>query len=93
MPVRRVEGKRAMLNLPGHQSTASIVAEIVREAGGWHEATFDISDCDRKISLSFGLSAGSMENNLYKVDTIIDAAKTFRRALVKAHKERGQESS
>ena len=86
MPAKKIEGKRALLNLPGYQSTAAIVAEVVTDEYG-AEASVQISDCTRKISLEF--YAGRQEdheNNLHKVDTMLDALRVFRRALVKAQK-------
>lgn len=43
------------------------------------DATFDISDCSRVISLDFhGSDKSSIENNLFKLDTLIGALHKFR---------------
>lgn len=74
-----------MLNLPGHHGTAAIVAEITENRYG-NYASIVISDCDRRISLEFELTDGdSYENDMHKVDTLVDALQTFRRALKKLH--------
>lgn len=54
-------------------------------------AAIHISDCDRKVTISFELAEESHANNLYKVDTMINSLKAFRRALVKAQKRQPKE--
>lgn len=87
-----------MLNLPGHQSTAALVAEI-EDTGPANKTqsrrdhnpnyTLQISNCDRSISFeidSFNYvyrdeSEGrraSFENDLHKLDTMIDLLTRFR---------------
>lgn len=78
-----------MLNLPGHHSTASIVAEVTRRGEGRYDtdAFIQISDCDRKIMLDFQpLDPDEHANDLYKIDTLLDTLRTFKRGLVKAHR-------
>jgi hypothetical protein len=96
---RKVHGSRALLNLPGHHSTATIVAEI-EDTGGWTagksrngedltgynakpEWTFTLSDCDKRVylELDFG-SENNLENNLYKIDTMLDALTKLREGVV-----------
>jgi len=78
-----------MLNLPGHHSTAAIVAEVVQTGDGKYstEAYLQISDCDRRIRLDFCIhDLDDHENNLHKIDTLISSLRSFRRAVVKAQK-------
>lgn len=85
----KVDGARALLNLPGHHSTGAIVAEVVTAGPGRYDtyATVQISDCDRKVTLSFQPEdVNEHENDLHKVDVMIDCLKKFRRGLVKAQK-------
>jgi hypothetical protein len=85
-----LKGARALLNLPGHQSTACIVAEIDLETDrSYPDYTFKISDCDRSISLDFNFnSEAERENNLYKIDTLISVIREFRKGIVKMNKKR-----
>lgn len=83
----QVEGRRALLNLPGFHSTAAIVAEVTHDRYGTN-ANVRISDCARGVNLEFyPAQAEYHENDLYKVDQMIDALRVFRRALVKAQKK------
>jgi len=85
----KVRGARAMLNKPGFQSTAAIVAEVdnsdaidddTRYYGP--NATLAISDCDRKVSFDFDYDTPEgRANNLHKVDTLIKVLTEFREAL------------
>lgn len=90
----KVYGRRAMLNLPGFESTAAITAEIVSGEYGW-EADIKISDCSRQITLSICDPASSStaderyENDLYKVDTLIDVLKEFRKGMVRVRRYHG----
>ena len=83
-----VLGARALLNLPGHESTAAIVAEITRPSAEYPDITLVISDCSRVIHLSFdrGGTPDERENNLYKVDTLISVLREFRKGLVTMHR-------
>lgn len=87
----RIYGKRAMLNLPGFESTAAIVAELVKGEYGW-EGDIKISDCSRQITLSIcdplASSTGDerFENDLYKVDTLIAALKEFRKGMLRVRR-------
>jgi hypothetical protein len=82
----RVYGMRSMLNLPGFESTAAVVAEVAEKSWGW-ECSIQISDCDRKVSLSFcdpghsETTEEQYENDLYKVDTLIGALQEFRSGM------------
>lgn len=85
----KVHGKRAMLNKPGFESTACIVAEVENTYrmtrtfnNKWSAEphyTFKIADCDRAIAfeLDFETDEG-MENSLHKIDTMIAALTAFR---------------
>lgn len=74
---RKVHGARGLLNLPGHHSTAAIVAEI-EDTSTWiagkgrggeplsrytatPEATLVISDCENKVNIELDLDS---DNNL-----------------------------
>lgn len=90
----KVRGKRALLNLPGFESTAAIVFEIQDtrqvKAGALYanepDYTFQLSDCSRSINFELDFrSPEAQENNLYKVDTMIEVLKAGRRALVAEH--------
>lgn len=84
---KKIVGGREMLNLPGHHSTAAIVAEVTTDGPGRYDtyAVVQISDCDRKITLEFNPSdADAHENDLHKVDTLIACLRKFRRGLVAA---------
>jgi hypothetical protein len=90
----KVRGKRALLNLPGFESTAAIVFEIqdTRQEKSNNlyanspEYVFQLSDCSRSINFEFDFrTPESQENNLYKVDTMIEVLKAGRRALVAEH--------
>lgn len=86
---RKVLGKRALLNLPGFESTAAIVAEIAEVQYGL-EVSIAISDCSRTVNLTFSDDFDDDDkfaNNLHKVDTMIDCLKAFRRGLM-VHRRR-----
>lgn len=87
-------GKRAMLNKPGHESTAAIVAEIKdtskdpirEEAASWIPEptyTLQISDCSRSVSfdLDFGTKSGR-KNNFFKVRKMIEVLQAFEAGLM-----------
>lgn len=51
-------------------------------------ASFAVSDCSRKIELDFYASdAERVENNLHKIDTLLEELKEFRFKLVAAYYE------
>ena len=76
---RKVHGDRALLNLPGHHSTAAIVAEIESTAHwpdgkGRHgkdptsynispEVTFSITDCDNKVNIEIEIGSEAKLEN------------------------------
>lgn len=85
-----MKGGRALLNLPGHHSTAAIVAEINTPSNSerYAYAHVTISDCSRTISLEFSPGDESQHvNDLHKVDVMIDVLRKFRRGLV-AHQKK-----
>lgn len=86
--MKKTRGGRALLNLPGHQSTAAIVAEIDGEGSvSYPDYTFQISDCTRSIDLDLDFrNAEERENNLYKLDTMISVLKEFRKGVVATNK-------
>lgn len=77
--MRRVYGGRALLNLPGHHSTAAIVAEVESTAGwaegegrGGDELTrytalptiqLQITDCDSKVNIEFDIDTPNSLEN------------------------------
>jgi hypothetical protein len=84
---KRVKGGRALLNLPGHHSTAAIVAELVPGTG---YSYINISDCSRQISIECPYAdADDFENTLYKVDTMIDCLQKYRKALKAEGRKKG----
>lgn len=98
----KVRGKRALLNLPGHQSTAAIIAEVEdtrdwksgKDGDGDRFTAWDspdyclqISDCDRSIKLDLAWQTeDERENALYKIDTMIDALVAFRKGVAAEQK-------
>jgi hypothetical protein len=91
-----VHGGRELLNPPGFQSTAAIVAEVRNSKHPDNNryysqvALIQISDCDRKVTLDFapGESPAQDEADLYKVDTLLRVLKDFRKGLVLEQKRR-----
>jgi hypothetical protein len=93
MAKKKLHGTRAMLNLPGYQTTGAIVAECDSTRGvgidnpdypRWGpEITLQIADCDRSISFDFESfdSEGGRENNLHKLDTMISALTLLREGI------------
>jgi hypothetical protein len=87
-----------MLNLPGHHSTAAIVAEM-EDTSGWPtgkardgselsgyniepNTTFSITDCDNKVNIEIGFnSENGVENNLHKIDTMIEILQDLRKGV------------
>lgn len=82
----RVYGRRSMLNLPGHESTAAIVAELVQSRWGW-SPQLQLSDCTRTVSFSLhnpadeDTSDEDFENDMHKLQTIIDACKELQKGM------------
>ncbi len=90
-----------MLNLPGHHTTASIVAEVEdtaywglkcrnkTELNGYNAQpgiTCVIADCEGKITLEFYIGTETrLENSLHKADMLIDTLTDLRKGLVKEH--------
>lgn len=83
-----------MLNRPGFHSTAAIVAEVPNSSYLKNDdydydcAQLVISDCSRSIAIEFCTAKRHArlpdywENDLAKVDTLIDVLKDFRKGLV-----------
>lgn len=94
---REVYGSRALLNLPGHHSTAAIVAEIdntedrldINDADGYviqPTITCKITDCDNSVNIEFDVNtANQLENSLHKVNTMIEALRAMREGFVIEH--------
>lgn len=89
----RVYGKRALLNQPGYEGTGAIVAELSENKYGW-EVDLKISDCSRCIALAICDPSGDdidderFENDLAKVDILIDALKEFRKGMLRVRRMR-----
>jgi hypothetical protein len=94
MPKReKWHGKRALLNGPGYQSTAAIVAEIEDsstwpavndEVDTWRRpsTTLQIANCDRSIAFDMDwVDKAGMKNDLKKIDIMIDCLTKFRAGL------------
>jgi hypothetical protein len=94
---RQVHGGRSLLNMPGHHSTAAIVAEcddtVSREINDDDDGyrlqpniTCKITDCDSSVNIEFDVStANQLENSLFKVDAMIDALMGMRDGLIIEH--------
>lgn len=85
-----VFSRKDFLNLPGLNSTASIVTHINRndmnEYGDYQrsEVHFSMSDCTRTIDFDIELSTEyERENAIYKVDKLIEVLSDFKMALEK----------
>lgn len=79
--------RRLFLNRDPHHSSAHLIARI-SEYGG----TVELADCSRKINLDFDFSEedGLWDNNLAKLDLLLTELKDFRKALVKAQRQRAK---
>lgn len=81
MKAIKYHGHRALLNLPGHESTAAVVAEI-EDTTGWAEGkdrngnaldswnrhpdyTFKLANCDRSIAFEFDLCSAESRANSF----------------------------
>lgn len=89
---RAIHGGRALLNLPGHHSTAAIVAEIEDtsarrvENTEFPDTTCKITDCEGSISLDMNYAtANQVENSVHKIDTLVETLIEFRRGLILEH--------
>ena len=92
--MKRVHGKRAMLNLPGFESTGAIVAEI-SDTSDWEpdkefdsewelypETTLQFSDCSRTVSMNISVDGDeNIVNTLHKLDTMIEALQELRTGI------------
>lgn len=89
----RVYGARALLNKPGFEGTAAIVAELTENQYGW-EVDLKISDCTRAISLDIcdpslvDTDDARFGNDLEKVDILIDSLKSFRTGMLRVRRMR-----
>ncbi len=78
---------REFLNLPNESAGAYIIASVDNDCDGkdkhcWHNASFDISDCNRVISLYFGMSSyKERKNSFHKIELLIDTLIDFREAM------------
>lgn len=85
--------RQEFLNLPGKNSTAAIVAHILKgdmnqEGDSQHvDVELHISDCFRKIDFDIDVSSeDERENAIHKLDTFIDVLTEFRGELKKVCK-------
>jgi hypothetical protein len=81
-PKARVD-EYARLNRPGLYGDA-FVRVLVAPARRGREPQFvlQIADCSNTINLEFSVASAALrENSLFKIDTLIDALKRFRRGL------------
>lgn len=91
--MKRVYGKRALLNQPGFEGTAAIVAELAENKYGW-EVDLKISDCNRVVCLAICDPAADETdderffNDLEKVDIMINALKDFRKGMLRVRRLR-----
>lgn len=81
---KKFHGGRALLNKPGHHSTAAFVAEILNTDGTpederpYYQATFQLANCDRSISLDVDMhSKESRDNTLFKMRKIAQIMNDF----------------
>lgn len=95
---RKVHGGRSLLNLPGHHSTAAIVAEIDDTADRKMKADEDdgyriqpnvvckVTDCDNAVNIEFDITtANQLENSLHKVDAMIEHLSGLRAGMIVEH--------
>lgn len=84
--MNRVYGTRALLNQPGFEGTAAIVAELSENQYGW-ECDLKISDCSRVVCLAICDPAAKETdderfwNDIEKVSILIDALKEFQKGM------------
>lgn len=96
----KYHGRRYLLNtVPGQQTTAAIVAEI-EDTSTWRgevltssydqpSTTLQFANCDRSISFDCSVDGkgGRYENDLKKLDLMIESLQAFRRGF-KLERER-----
>lgn len=80
---------RMWLNKPGYHSNAFVQTEVISDKKDkWVDATISISDCSRTIHLDFGSyggdKLGTIENNLYKLNLLIEQLDAFREEYTEA---------
>lgn len=80
-----IHSYRTFLNKKGFHSNASISTDITEsDYGLGFYGTFKISDCNRTIELSIDLDGkADYDNTIYKMNRIILAAESYKKALVK----------
>lgn len=83
--------ERRWLNTPGYHSTAYIWCSIRPEIDVDEEdedaprtrIEFEITDCGNRIRLEFDVyDEAQRRNSLYKIDTLVACASSFRQALI-----------
>jgi len=76
---------REFLNLPGHESSAHIIAQVVDTRGQKYpsmDIVLDIADCSRKIGLNFYMhDEETAKNAMHKINLLIDQLNEFRKHL------------
>lgn len=88
LAMSKIYGGKRLLNLPGHESVAAISAEFKRDEPNYFQEIV-ISNCDRSISLSISTrNQADVFNSLYKIDTICEVLKQYRRGVVADAKSR-----
>jgi hypothetical protein len=88
---QKFHGRRALLNRPGQQTTAAIVAEV-EDSSTWRgtssiydkpDITLQLANCDRSISFDVSIEDATYENDVEKIGIMIDALQKFRRGFIK----------
>jgi hypothetical protein len=84
-----IYSKKEFLNLPGQETIASILTDIIRSE--WHEITetermvdynLIITDCSEIVKLTISSDGEyDRENSLYKLDTLISTLTKFKEAV------------
>ena len=83
--------RKEFLNLPGHNSMANIITQIVKHNYNDDDELYrnisiilDFADCTRVVSMDLEYDSDyARENTLHKIDTIVDVLGDFREALVR----------
>lgn len=99
---KTIFNRREFINLPSHNNMANIITDISInryigddcEEGEFDklenrhiEATLNIADCDRKITLDIETdNEQERENSLHKVTVLIDTLTEFKSALIEEFK-------
>ena len=88
MSAKKWHGGRALLNKPGYQSTAAIVAEIENTEGDdtdryrRPQTTLQFSNCDRSIAFDFEFhDAAARATSVHKVRTMLKHLQAFEKGL------------